>query len=240
MQTLLIVDDESVLREFLISDFQGLGYKVLGAGSGRDAFEITQKEAVDLIITDMKMPDGDGLQLLKSVKTLQTKKMPVVFFISGFSDVSVEEAYEIGVSAVFPKPFDRVALHEAVKSALLPKDERWKGRPQRLDVSCPGAIHMNDLNMKSEGNICNVGLGGFFISLNETFPSPGSHIKFDFIFSDQNIEIQGTGVVRWVRKESSDGPAGCGVEFLQLEPESRRKLVEFINTLKTTSYIPKK
>jgi len=101
---------------------------------------------------------------------------------------------------------------------------------------------MKDLELEKDTHICNLGRGGFFMTLNKTFPSVGSHIQFDFIFSaEKDIPIKGAGIVRWVRRESTkEKPTGCGIEFLFLEPESRRLITEFINAEKTNSFIPKK
>ncbi len=115
--TILIVDDEVDLREILSYQFKKKGYNVLEAANGVDAFELVNTNRVDLIISDIQMPGGNGADLLMKVRE-KSKLLPVVLFITGFSDFSVEEAYKRGAAAVFAKPFNQNELFEAVNRAL--------------------------------------------------------------------------------------------------------------------------
>ncbi len=63
------------------------------------------------------MPDGDGISLIKNIHTHLTEK-PKIFICSAFNDLSAEELKELGVVAVFSKPFDRKKMIETIASAL--------------------------------------------------------------------------------------------------------------------------
>ena len=80
-QTILLVDDEVDLLEALELNMQMSGFKTLTATSGNKAFEVFQKENVDAIVTDIKMADGNGIELLKRVKKTN-RSLPVVSFIT--------------------------------------------------------------------------------------------------------------------------------------------------------------
>lgn len=114
---ILVVDDEKDLREVIAYDLEKQGFEVLMASNGKEAFEIVTQNEIHLVITDIRMPEEDGIQLLKKIRSLDPSK-PVVMLISGFSDVPIEEAYHLGAAAVFAKPFDRKEFFDAIRWAL--------------------------------------------------------------------------------------------------------------------------
>jgi CheY-like chemotaxis protein len=115
--TLLIVDDEDSLRDALVFEFSRRGFQVLSAANGTAALEIVKRERVDLIISDMRMPNGDGLFLLEQVRTLDPVR-PYFIFVTGNSEVSRDECLAKGALQVFAKPFDRKALSGYVYKTL--------------------------------------------------------------------------------------------------------------------------
>ncbi len=104
-KTILVVDDEELLREVLNEFFTSEGAVVLEAGNGVDGFTKLQENKVDIMISDLRMPDGDGLTLLQKIKT-QLNYKPYVFLYSGHADTITEEsALELGAVGYFVKPF---------------------------------------------------------------------------------------------------------------------------------------
>jgi CheY-like chemotaxis protein len=116
--TLLIVDDEEILRDTIAFDFERKGFKVIAAGDGVAAFELYRQNKVDLIISDLRMPKGDGIGLLESVRKLPGGHGTPVIFITGFADSSDEERLQKGAFQVLAKPFDRKQLMSAALEAL--------------------------------------------------------------------------------------------------------------------------
>lgn len=116
-RTIMIVDDEPDLREVLALDFQDLGCKTIEAKSGNQAFELLQKHTVDAIISDIRMPDGNGVDLLEKVRKLHPST-PVMCLVTAYADINEEEARRRGATALFPKPFDRKELITALERAL--------------------------------------------------------------------------------------------------------------------------
>ena len=84
MKTILVVDDEVGLREILREEMEGAGFGVLEAENGTKAFEIASNNPVDLVITDIRMGGGNGIELLDRLKTLDAVK-PVILMVTGFS-----------------------------------------------------------------------------------------------------------------------------------------------------------
>lgn len=115
---LLVVDDEVDLREIISEDFEMMGAEVFSAENGRVAFEIAQRVLPDAIVSDIRMPGGDGIELLKSVRSEMPSPQPRVFLITGFADVTVDQAKEMGAQGMLPKPFNLRQLREMVVRSL--------------------------------------------------------------------------------------------------------------------------
>lgn len=115
--TILVVDDEDALRTAMVIDFRRKGFNVLDANSSQSAFELVQKNKVDLILSDMRMPGGDGMSLLEKIR-LEHPKLPVLIFVTGFSDLSDDHCIAKGAVGVITKPFDRNVLMASVVNAL--------------------------------------------------------------------------------------------------------------------------
>lgn len=129
--TLLIVDDEEDLRDSIAFDFQRMGFVVLTAPNGRDAFEIVRATPVDLVISDIRMPEGDGIELLKRIRQIDPE-IPVVILLTGFAESSEQDVTRMGADKVLPKPFDRRELIDLVfgfTSAEQPDRQRRKPIP---------------------------------------------------------------------------------------------------------------
>lgn len=238
--TILVVDDETSLREALVFDFNRRGFTVLEASNGRAAFEQVKKSQIDVVLTDVRMPDGDGVELLENVKALYPE-LPVVMFITGYADISVQESYSKGAEAIFSKPFDRNALFAAVMRAISSKEKIWSlNRSQRVNTDFNINLYFQDLNRAMEAKVLNIGFGGFFVALKDLFPSIDMGIDFSIQFGRSRVtDITGNGIVRWVRTVSAQNrPSGCGIEFEFLSDRSRSQIVQLVNELKTKSFIP--
>lgn len=118
--SILIVDDEPLIREILEFEIQNLGGTTTLAENGVIAFELIQKNKFDVVISDVTMPGGDGIKLAELISKLSEPK-PVVFLCSGFGDNTVEKAKELGVSEIFAKPFDREYMAKAIQKAIATK-----------------------------------------------------------------------------------------------------------------------
>lgn len=108
---ILIVDDEPDLLHLFSLQFKLRGADVQTAQSGNKALEILKTTEFDLVISDVRMANGDGVTLLKGLKGLRST-MPVFFFMTGFSDFTNDEAKRMGANEVLNKPFDQLLLDE--------------------------------------------------------------------------------------------------------------------------------
>ncbi len=115
--SVLVVDDERGMREFLDILLAGEGYKVSLAVSGEEAFRHLEKERFDLVISDIKMKDIDGIQVLKKAKSIESKT--VVLMISAYASAeSAVEAMKEGAYDYIPKPFKVREFKNIVKDCL--------------------------------------------------------------------------------------------------------------------------
>jgi two-component system response regulator (stage 0 sporulation protein F) len=119
--TILVVDDEELLREAIAYEFQRKGFCVLEATSGNKAIEILKDRSVDVVVSDVRMPDGDGIRLLDYINTIQDKP-PALMLLTGFADISTEDALKRGAFSVMSKPFDRKSLVNEVIQNILSRD----------------------------------------------------------------------------------------------------------------------
>jgi CheY-like chemotaxis protein len=100
---ILIVEDDIDLCEILRMSFEHMGHKVSVAFSGHEGAEFLKKNKPDVLITDLKMPNGDGVQLLQSLRA-QNILVPKIAVMSGYADFSQQELAALGVQAVVQKP----------------------------------------------------------------------------------------------------------------------------------------
>src|SRR4029453_10309777 len=117
MSKLLIVDDEQGMRQLLSIVFGGEGHTVRAAENGRRALELLHEEPADLIISDVKMPDMGGIELLRAARELLPDVE--VIMMTAFARVeTARDAFLLGAYDFVQKPFDNELLKETVARAL--------------------------------------------------------------------------------------------------------------------------
>ncbi|MBN2706124.1 MAG: sigma-54-dependent Fis family transcriptional regulator, partial [Deltaproteobacteria bacterium] len=113
----LVVDDEAVIRKGLCRVMESRGYQAEASESGFGAIEKLQKTPFNIVITDLKMPGMDGIEVLKTIKILQPD-VPVII-ITGYSTVDTAvEAMKNGAFDYIAKPFTPEQMIEMVEKAL--------------------------------------------------------------------------------------------------------------------------
>jgi len=114
---LLLVDDDAVIRDGLQRILDGAGYPTTAFASGQLAIESLQKTPYDLVITDLKMPGMNGLEVIRNVKILQPD-LPILV-ITGYSTVDTAvEAMKGGAADYISKPFSPEEICRKIRSAL--------------------------------------------------------------------------------------------------------------------------
>ncbi|HXF90795.1 MAG TPA: sigma-54 dependent transcriptional regulator [Candidatus Nitrosotenuis sp.] len=120
-KSILLIDDDKSLRRVLEYQLAEEGYKVFTADSGITGLDIFQENEVDLIITDIRMPEMDGMELLKRIKAISSDSM--VILITAYGSIpSAVEAMRLGASDYITKPFDKNELKIKVEKCLRIKE----------------------------------------------------------------------------------------------------------------------
>lgn len=116
-KTILLVDDDQSLRRVLEYQLQEDGYRVIAVASGEAALDQFHAHPVDVIVTDVKMPGMDGIDLLSRIKTIQAD-LPVIMLTAHGTISSAVEAMTLGALDYLTKPFTREQLRVSIAKAL--------------------------------------------------------------------------------------------------------------------------
>ena len=113
----LIVDDESFIRATLREELPHLGLVVHEASNGEEAVHVLQKERIDIVITDIKMPVKDGFYVLNYIAENKLEHI-VTFVCSGYHETEDEKIVDYSIAEVFKKPFDLLVFLDVLKKYL--------------------------------------------------------------------------------------------------------------------------
>jgi CheY-like chemotaxis protein len=117
MRDVLVVDDEPDLVTTYERLLRRQGCRVVRAGSRAAGLAAVQRGSLDLLIADLKLPDGDGLDVVRAARSLPAP--PAVIVVSGFvGEPSREAALSAGAAACLAKPFSTAAFAALVQSLL--------------------------------------------------------------------------------------------------------------------------
>ncbi len=116
-ETILVIDDEEAQREALAGHLRKQGYEVITAESGTVGVEVLQRQAVDLVLTDFRMPDMDGMGVLQAARQINPE-IEVVLVTAYGSVSSAVDAMQLGAFDYLEKPIDLDELDELVQRAL--------------------------------------------------------------------------------------------------------------------------
>lgn len=175
MYTVLIVDDEPLVRLGIINSVAWENYgvnRILEADNGNKAWMVYQSEQVDIVITDIKMPEMNGIELLRFLKSSDSKAVRIV--LSGYSDFEyLQKAIRAGVMDYLLKPINVIELEEVLETAInrlreeeIQKTERMKNlRENTLARLMEGNIGKHELRDKMEKLNIRLGRGPYIVTV---------------------------------------------------------------------------
>ena len=132
---ILVIDDKDDARYFLKVLFEGKGHKVSSATNGNEALDILKENKIDLIISDILMPDMDGFEFCKIVKAdREMKHIPFVFYTATYVDKKDEEfALDLGADLFLRKPMDPDTLMKELSGLMKQiEDKTYKYQEMKL------------------------------------------------------------------------------------------------------------
>ena len=145
-RTILVVDDSQDMQQFLVGIFNH-DYNVLSASDGKEAEEIIRNKQIDLVITDLMMPNVDGLELTQFIKkNADTDYIPVILLTAKTAIESRLQALQYGADDYVTKPFEPEYMRARVQNLLAQRtklEQSYRQRlmrlePQKIDEPVPG------------------------------------------------------------------------------------------------------
>lgn len=212
-KVILVVDDETDLREILRDELAFEGAQVFEAPNGEVAWELCQQVQFDAVLSDIRMPGGDGVTLARRIRE-RSKDNPVIILITGFADITCEEAFHLGADGYVLKPFHLRAVKSDLQRLFQPAEKRWATNG-KIDPGSAVLRFDESLGEWISSGRCKLGRGGFFLAV-----KPGQ------LRAENPVTVQFSGVppigatIRWVRSEAvGQLPAGVGLEFFHVSEQ---------------------
>ena len=119
-KTILIADDSATMRAMLVAIVEEVGdYRIVEASSGFEALRLLPRDQVDLILTDINMPDINGLELISYLRANPNyKNIPVFIISTEGSAKDVEKGKQLGADEYVVKPFSPAALQKLISQYM--------------------------------------------------------------------------------------------------------------------------
>ena len=115
-RNILVVDDEAQITRVLKTSLSSQGYGIRTAGDGEEALQVFQDWSPDLIVTDLRMPVMDGLELCRKVRT--TSRVPIIVLSVKGEEMIKVQALDAGADDYVTKPFSMNELNARIRAAL--------------------------------------------------------------------------------------------------------------------------
>ncbi len=115
----LVVDDSASMRQLVSSTIKDAGYEVLDAENGMDALSKLNNGKFDMVITDLNMPDMDGIELIKKLRSLPDYRfIPIIMLTTESQEAKKQEGKQAGASGWIIKPFSSEKLLGVLKKFM--------------------------------------------------------------------------------------------------------------------------
>ncbi len=117
---ILVAEDSSSVRKFIAFSIKLIGHEVIAAEDGMDALEQLPKGKIDMLITDLNMPNIDGLRLIRTIrKEPEYKDLPIIILSSLSTDEDIRAGLEAGADSYLVKPFNTKRIQYEVTKYLI-------------------------------------------------------------------------------------------------------------------------
>lgn len=184
---ILVVDDEPVVNESCRRILSARGFAVETTESGRDGLSRAARQDFDLVITDLRMPDLDGMDLVRQIR--RERPHTAIVVITGYGTVpSAVEAVRLGVADYIEKPFTPAELADAVTKALPPAAE---APPVRVEAVLVREV----LRLASSDP-----------AFGQALVAPGGRVLSDLALAPEAKAAIASGDIAWIEKACGELP----------------------------------
>jgi CheY-like chemotaxis protein len=230
--TILVADDEVGLLDIFRKWFEREGSLVLTAENGEQALAMLTSNHVDMVISDVRMPKMDGIELAKRLKK-SARYFPKIIFISGFADIDERDCYDLGIETKLAKPIRRDILVSAVRRSLMDRNELW--------LECPTSIPQKTLEAVFDGlqdaldrGLIAFGHGGICVR-SGLAADLGETIGLNLAFAIDHYALAGQGIVRWTLPHKVQ----IGIEIIYIDDPNRAWIVNLAERDGVATFIPR-
>lgn len=116
--SVLVVDDIADMRELIAYELEELGVEIFHASSGEEAFQIYSTNKIDFIVSDVNMPNGNGVHFIRKINN-QKHNLPPTVLMTGFSTLTEEDAEKLGVIRIFENLLDLSEIKNLVQEHMV-------------------------------------------------------------------------------------------------------------------------
>jgi DNA-binding response OmpR family regulator len=141
LKTILIIEDETDIRNFIARVLELEGYNVFGASDGMIGMEIIRDNSISLVILDLRLPGLDGWSILREIKcNPEFSKIPVVVLTAIAETMQRKRTLRMGATSYLIKPLSAHSLSRAVASVLHEKSNQYRAAQEDAPCGCKVSV----------------------------------------------------------------------------------------------------
>jgi CheY-like chemotaxis protein len=198
LRKVLVVDDDPVVGSSFHRVLSNKGYAVITAHNAAEALEQMRREEVDLVITDIKMPGMDGLQLAETVKA-RRPWTPVVIITGYGSEADEERAMAAGVSAFLHKPLSPAMIEDSAADALRQVPAVTPIAPPAVEAPAEAVVEQPESRAKNVALFFAAPFIGLLYAVVMPFVGLGLAARFGFEAMMKNERLRPVAIgLRWI------------------------------------------
>lgn len=221
----LLVDDVRLFLELEKTFFRRQGCEIFTTTAGPEALDLAHKEKPDLLVLDLYLPEMDGLEVLKRIRSdEELKKIKVIIVSVSGKEEDIQACKRAGCDAYLTKPI--------TQKMLLDTSAQLLRIPQRIDIRIWVEIEVEGFQdgEKFYGQSDNISIGGIYIKSDKEFPT-GTSVNLRFSLpGHENVFSIRSHVLRMEKLPVTIGKFrfGLGFRFIDLSPQESRQIQAFV------------
>jgi CheY-like chemotaxis protein len=224
VKTVLIADDTAFVRDRFKTALEGAGHRAVTVRTGQELLAAlrAQQEQIDLVVLDLRLPDGRGLDLVRSLRRVAPDKPPIVVFSGTIANADeVRHLSSVGVAGYVNEYTGVSHIMPALAPHLFPEHYNRRSSP-RVVLGVPITYRVG--NAISTSLTLNVSHGGVAIrSTNPLDVASVVRLRFRLPGTKKEIDVE-------ARVAFSDRRVGMGLQFMSIDPSAQAAVDNYVQT----------